>query len=128
MAASLSGLILVTMTPARAAAVEELTLLLEAAKQARASIRSCEAVYWKTLKGLNVDTEIAAILQTVDASDARRELNKAMHELEQARHRSRIALIAAGLEEGMTIAAVGRVWDFSRQMAARCAKEARGEA
>lgn len=48
-----------------------------------------------------------------------------LDELERARHRVRTAVFALGLAEGMTIGELGRLYGFSRQLAARVAKEAR---
>jgi hypothetical protein len=53
------------------------------------------------------------------------EMTRALDEFEQLRHRSRLSLITAGLDEGMTIGQFGRAWGFSRQLAARYVKEAR---
>jgi hypothetical protein len=46
-------------------------------------------------------------------------------ELERARHRVRTAVFALGLAEGMTIAELGRLYGFSKQLAARVAAEVR---
>jgi hypothetical protein len=54
-------------------------------------------------------------------SDIARQLD----ELERARHRVRTAVFALGLSEGMTIAELGRLYGFSRQLAARIAREVR---
>ncbi len=48
-----------------------------------------------------------------------------LDELERARHRVRKAVFALGLSEGMTIGALGRIYGFSRQLAARIAREVR---
>ena len=46
-------------------------------------------------------------------------------ELERVRHRVRTAVFALGLSEGMTIGELGRLYGFSRQLAARVAREVR---
>lgn len=46
-----------------------------------------------------------------------------LDQLERARHRVRTAVFALGLSEGMTIADLGRLYGFSRQLAARIARE-----
>ncbi len=58
---------------------------------------------------------------------ARLALREAFDQFEHQRHRTRLALVRAGLEEGMTIGELGRAWGFSRQLAARYAKECRAE-
>ena len=45
--------------------------------------------------------------------------------LERARHEVRTAVFALGLAEGMSIGELGRLYGFSRQLAARVAREAR---
>jgi hypothetical protein len=54
-------------------------------------------------------------------------MNDALKVLEQARHEMRLAMFALALDQGMSIGELGRIFGFSRQLAARCAKEARGE-
>ena len=56
-------------------------------------------------------------------SDVARQLD----ELERARHRVRKAVFALGLSEGMTIGDLGRLYGFSRQLAARIAREIRDD-
>jgi hypothetical protein len=55
-------------------------------------------------------------------------VNDALNRVERCRHEARRAVFAAALKEGRTIGELGRAWGFSRQLAARYAKEARGEA
>jgi hypothetical protein len=49
----------------------------------------------------------------------------ALDRLERARHRVRQAVFALGLSEGMTIGELARLYGFSRQLAARIAREVR---
>ena len=53
------------------------------------------------------------------------EVTRQLDELERARHRVRTAVFALGLSEGMTIGQLGRLYGFSRQLAARIAAEVR---
>ena len=66
------------------------------------------------------------LLSRVSTSTARQQLNDALEALERGRHQVRLALTAAGFEEGMSIGDSGRAWGISRQLAARFAKEVRG--
>jgi hypothetical protein len=50
-----------------------------------------------------------------------------LDELESARHKVRTAVFALGLAEDMSISELGRLYGFSRQLAARIAREVRGE-
>ena len=114
------------MTGAREAAIRETERLIEVAKQLHASLRANEAVYRKGLKDLQKGLPIAATLEDVDVRVARQRLNDALEALEYSRHQVRLALTAAGLEEGMTVADTGRAWGVSRQLASRYARETRG--
>jgi len=115
------------MTNRRDAAIRDTERLIETAKELHAALRATEAVYRKTLKKLKQDTSISEVLSDVQAENARKELNDALEALEHGRHQARLALTAAGLEEGMAVSDTGRAWGFSRQLADRYAKEARGE-
>ena len=53
------------------------------------------------------------------------EVARQLDDLERARHRVRQAVFALGLSEGMTIGDLGRLYGFSRQLAARIAREVR---
>ena len=53
------------------------------------------------------------------------EVARQLDELERARHRVRQAVFALGLTEGMSIGDLGRLYGFSRQLAARIAREVR---
>jgi hypothetical protein len=55
----------------------------------------------------------------------RRRVSDAMNELEAARHRFRLALVAVAIDNGMNAGQVGEAFGFSRQLAGRYLKEAR---
>jgi hypothetical protein len=60
-------------------------------------------------------------------ADIRQTTNDALEALEHSRHEMRVAFIGPSLDEGMSIGEIGRSLGVSRQLAARFAKEARGE-
>ena len=109
----------------RPAAVQEIEHLLASAQVLKASVRSMEVQYHRTLRLLEKGAEISDILEDVHAGATRLALTQTLDTFEMMRHRTRLALMAAGLSEGMTIGELGRAWKFSRQLAARYAKEAR---
>jgi hypothetical protein len=109
----------------REAAIREVSRLLESAAELRATVRSTEMLYRKMLKSLEQGTRISAALNDVHAGSARLALTETLESFENIRHQSRLTLIAAGLNEGMSIGELGRSWRFSRQLASRYAKEAR---
>ena len=64
------------------------------------------------------------------ATPAREEMASvaaALKHLEETRHRSRTVIFAAGLDEGLSIGELSRLYGFSRQLAQRFAKEARDQ-
>ena len=101
--------------------------MIDSVRHLQERLQSCEAVYEQTLTGLRSEACISDILRSVKASDARLDLNAALEELKYTRHRSRLSMIAADIEEGSSIGDVGRHWGFSRQLAQRYVKEARTE-
>jgi len=65
-------------------------------------------------------------LERVGASRLRPELTDALDQFSGARHRPRIALLQLALEEGASMADVGRAFSVSRQLASRLAAEIHG--
>jgi hypothetical protein len=110
----------------RETAIQELESLLASATELRSAVRSTERRYRKARRLLKEGTPVSEALDEVGAGAARQVMTETLATFEQMRHRTRLALIAAGLAEGMTIGELGRSWGFSRQLASRYAKEARG--
>ena len=100
-------------------------MLLEAAKTLRRDLRAKEASYRRMARRVEQGVDIGTAMGSLGANVQRQELTDTLDEFEHCRHRTRLAITAAALEEGMTIGDVGRAWGFSRQLAARYAKEAR---
>jgi hypothetical protein len=115
------------MHDARRTAIAETRRLLDEARQLRDRLRTCETTYRRSLRELERGAAIRTVLNNAEVGDVRQSLNDALQQFEQTRHRSRLAIIASGLQEGMTIGELGRSWRFSRQLASRYAKEARSE-
>jgi hypothetical protein len=113
------------MEDARDGAVREAELLLETAKQLRATLRESERLYRQTLRGIERGSRVTETIQALGVNSARGELTEAVKSFERQRHRTRVAFIAAQLAEGESIGAVGRSWGFSRQLASVYASEAR---
>jgi hypothetical protein len=90
-------------------------------------LRSTRAQNRKIRSQLENGSSIQNVFSAIPTGDLRQSLTEAMAEVEAARHRFRRMLFAQGIAEGMTISELGRMWGFSRQLAARYAKEARGE-
>jgi hypothetical protein len=67
------------------------------------------------------------ILVPPEAGQIRQDVSDAVTEFEAARHRFRLALVALGVDHGMTARQVGDAFAFSRQLASRYLKEARAK-
>jgi hypothetical protein len=113
------------VSDSRESAVEDLQRLIEGAEALGADLRTKEASYRQAIQCLEQGKAVSTALEAAGADQARVEMTRALDEFEQLRHRSRLSLITAGLDEGMTIGQFGRAWGFSRQLAARYVKEAR---
>ena len=99
--------------------------LLEALAELRRTTRTAETDIRKAIK-LAVDgADTASALAALSPADTRQTMNEALTSVEAARHAMRLEIFRQGLEEGMSIAALGRAFGFSRQLAQRFAKEAR---
>ncbi len=114
------------MNGSRDGALREIEDLLASARRLRADLRAKETSYRRMARQLEKGTDIATAMATLGAHVARQELTDSLDDFEHCRHRTRLAITAVGLVEGLSIGDVGRAWGFSRQLAARYAKEARG--
>ena len=81
--------------------------------------------YRRTARLIDKGAPLDEVMEASGARSARQEFTDAMAEFERHRHSTRITLTAAALEEGMTIGQIARAWGFSRQLAARYAREPR---
>lgn len=68
------------------------------------------------------------LLSVVGAGKVRADVSDALDRFEKARHVSRRSFVVAGQAEGMSLGQMGRLWGFSRQLAARYAAESRAAA
>ena len=101
--------------------------LEEAGARLATTIQESHAGLHESLALLDAGTSLAEILEVMGTAERRLQMTVEMGTFEEARHRLRLAVTDAGLEEGMTIAAVGRAFGVSRQLAAKFAKELRDE-
>jgi hypothetical protein len=100
------------MTARRDAAVRLQTVLADDVSQYEGGMAAIRA-------GLAKDILVPPVGGTI-----RRGVSEAMAELEAARHRFRLALVAVGIDNGMTAGQIGAAFGFSRQLASRYLKEA----
>jgi len=111
------------MTPKHQHAVSDSLLLADSAAELRRELEEKESMYRATASDLLAGMSVAEALTTSRVDVARRELSDALERFETLRHRSRLSLTAAGIEEGMSIGQIGRSWGISRQLASRYAAE-----
>ena len=90
-------------------------------------LRAQRKVIRKTQEKIANGAPIRDVFSSMPTGDLRQSMTDAMAEVEATRHEVRRLAFAVGLAEDMSIGELGRTWGFSRQLAARYAKEARGE-
>lgn len=115
------------VTTQRNEAIHRLDVLLGAVEDLEQCLASTTVTYRRTLGLLEGGADVEAALHEVGAATTRQTLTDTLEQFEQHRHLSRISLIAAGIEEGMTINGISRAWGISRQLSSRYVKETRGE-
>ncbi len=102
--------------------------LVDANVAVRERLRDAERVLKRARKVFDEGAGVAETFKLTPSAEPRQAaLMEALNSLTSARHRLRVAVIAAGIDEGMSIGELGRAFGVSRQLAARYAKEARGE-
>jgi hypothetical protein len=106
--------------------VQTVENLLEALAELRRTTRSTEVIVRRALKLAKDGADVATALQACSPIDTRHAMNDALKGVEAARHTMRLQIFELGLAQGLTIGELGRTFGFSRQLASRYAKEARG--
>ncbi len=101
--------------------------LIQAYRDVRSMARKHEATLSRALERLERGTDVPSNIDAIPPDQPRRESVEALDRLEQARHALRLAAMADCLGAGMSIGEFARRWGFSRQLAARYARELRGE-
>lgn len=107
-------------------AVRTIENFIEALAQLRLTTRSTESMARKALKLAKDGADVATALQACSTADTRAAMNDALNAVESARHMMRLRIFRRGLEDGLSIAELGRIFGFSRQLASRYAREAKG--
>ncbi len=108
----------------RLEAIREVSDLEEAARSLRAELRKMEANYRRTRSALEKEDSCPDVFAASGGGTARKRITDALEAFEQQQHRTRIAIVAVALAEGMSVSGIGRAWGFSRQLASRYAREA----
>jgi hypothetical protein len=71
--------------------------------------------------------DVASALIDMHPEESRHKVNDSLLHLDHCRHDVRVKVFALALEGGMTVDQLSEVWGISRNLAARIAKEARGQ-
>ncbi len=82
----------------------------------------------RALKLAENGADVATALEACSPVETRHTMNTALRGVEAARHKLRLRIFELGLDQGLTIANLGRIFGFSRQLASRYAREARSKA
>jgi hypothetical protein len=101
--------------------------LIAAMENLRHLLERREEVLRRSLEFREPVDDFSEALKEAQITEQREDLNEALFTLERCRRESRIASFRTALEHGVSINELSRIWGFSRQMASRYAKEARGE-
>jgi hypothetical protein len=101
--------------------------LIAAMEHLRTMLEKREEVLRQALQVSEPAPDFTVALKDAQITEQREDLNEALFTLERCRRESRIASFRTALDHGVSINELSRIWGFSRQMASRYAKEARGE-
>jgi hypothetical protein len=107
-------------------AVQALEGVADALRDAQRALRVAESAARKALRSKSRGIANAAVLRATRVGDYRPDVDEALAILERARHKVLVANFRVALADGMTITELSRNYGFSRQLASRYAKEARG--
>jgi hypothetical protein len=106
-------------------AADLISELVEALAELRRSATSVEEIALRSLESVEQGAGVAEALNSALPAETREMMNEALKRVENARHQIRLLVFSDGIKQGMSIGELGRKYGFSRQLAARYAKEAR---
>jgi hypothetical protein len=112
------------VTTGRSDAIREVSELEQAARTLRAELRLIEVKYRRTRLALEMGDSCPDVFSASGGGISRKRITEALESYEQQQHRTRTAIVAVALAEGMSVSGIGRAWGFSRQLASRYAREA----
>ncbi len=115
------------MPAARDAVITDIHRLMASGQELRDQLLESRKGFAHGLTLLEQGTSLSEALADLNSAERRVRMTDLLSEFDECRHRLRISITAAGLEEGMTIGDIGRAFGVSRQLAARFAKEARDQ-
>jgi len=116
------------MPDARDAVIADVHRLMDSGQELRALILESRTAFMTGVELLEQGVPLGEALTELRTAERRLRMTDMLNEFDECRHRLRISITAAGLEEGMSIGDIGRAFGVSRQLAARFAKEVREQA
>jgi hypothetical protein len=114
------------MPDLHAAAFKALEVVADALRDAQDALLAAEIATRNGLRLKDDGVPIAAALRAHPVHESRKALDDSLYRLERARHAILIEVFRVALADGMSIGELARNYGFSRQLASRYAKEARG--
>lgn len=108
-------------------AIRSVERVIEAMQNLRRVLKNREEALRRAITVREPARDYAEAVKEAHVSEEQEDLREALFLLEQRRRESRIASFKSALDHGVSINELSRIWGFSRQMASRYAKEARGE-
>ena len=115
------------MADTRAKAIDDLDRLMVALDDLTTQLVVAKRQYRKAARSLRAGDKVATTLAKAQAAQTRESVIVALDEFERCRYVSRLSIIAAGLEDGMSITALSRAWGVSRQLVSRYVSMARND-
>jgi hypothetical protein len=109
-------------------AIRSVERVIEAMQALRVVLEKREEALRRAISVREPALDYAEAVKDAHLPEEQEDLREALFVLEQRRRESRIASFRSALDHGVSISELSRIWGFSRQMASRYAKEARGEA
>ncbi len=82
-----------------------------------------ETNYRRTAQALRRGISCPDVFAASGGGAGRKDVTEALESFTEQQHRTRVAIIAVALAEGMSVSGIGRAWGFSRQLASRYASE-----
>lgn len=99
--------------------------LNQALENLRRSTRVVEKAARRSIKRMEMGADATTALAAAVPAETRSVLNDALKQVEEVRHEIRLYAFAVSLEQGVSVAELARQYGFSRQLAARYARDAR---
>ena len=78
----------------------------------------------RALRKFERGEDVASVILATPPAESRQAIQDALSEVNRSRHRARLKIFAAALDQGVSIGELGRAWGISRQLASRYAQEA----